>query len=150
MENRTERAFWNFNKQIIFGEFGSLVFAPLFAFITSKFSENLSLISKSAVVGALFGASFFWISTRLYDKRGNKKYASEGLLKDIAYFTPVAFFLAIVVYYPSIYYLSNYLLTSDYKVVSSVIASQIVAFFIFLMAINGYRAFLIRVAEKEL
>lgn len=145
-----DSSFVNFNKELIFGEIGAIVCAPLSAFIASIFTKSASIISIIAVIGAILGAAIFWIVTRVYNNRKKVNYASKGLIEDITYFTPAAFLITLLVYYPSLFFLSKYFIIGDKKVVLSVITSQLIAFFLFLLAINGYRTFLIKFFNKKL
>jgi len=130
---------FDFNKEILFGEVGALIGAPLSAFLISKITVSTHLVSSFAVGGAIAGASIFWLFMRIYDKEQEKRFSFRSLESDISYFTPAAFLLTVLVYYPVLFLLSKHLLTQDYKVVSSIIISQVVAFSLFLTSINVYR-----------
>ena len=141
---------FNFNKQLIFGEIGSVIFAPLTSLFVSQFTKNSTTISASAVVGALFGAPLFWIVTRIYDNRKKDRKIIKKLAGDIAYFTPVAFLVAILVYQPTLFIISRYLLDHEGYVILSVIGSQVIAYSLFVIIINIYRSLLYRFHGKEL
>ena len=140
----------NFNKQLLMGEIGAATCAPLVSYIFSLFTQKPNIISASAVGGAIFGASFFWLATRIHDKKKEKTFSASSLASDIAYFTPAAFLLTLLLYYPTLYLLSHYLLLQGDKVLLSVIPSQIIAFLLFLIGINLYRLFLFRFSGKKL
>jgi len=140
----------NFNKEILAGEIGALISAPLGGLIASLFTLNSSYISAIAVLSSLAGASLFWIMMRAYDEKRTNVFTMQHLATDIGYFTPGAFILALVVYYPSLFLMSRHLLTQDYRVVSSVILSQAIAFTIYLVAMNVYRYLLWKLTKIEL
>ena len=140
----------NFNKEILCGEIGALISAPIIGFLASLFTKNISYISSAAVLGSLAGASLFWILMRAYDEKRMHVFTMQHLATDIGYFTPGAFLLALVVYYPSLFLMSRHLLTQDYRVVSSVILSQAIAFTLYLVAMNIYRYLLWKFTKIEL
>ena len=140
----------NFNKEIFAGEIGALISAPLGGWITSLFTLNNSYISSVAVLSSLAGASLFWILMRAYDEKRAHVFTMQHLATDIGYFTPGAFVLAMSVYYPSLFLMSRHLLTQDYRVVSSVILSQAIAFTLYLVAMNIYRYLLWKFTQIEL
>jgi len=141
---------FNFNKQILFGELGALISTPLISFIVSRFTSTPNIISSFAVGGAIFGACVFWLLMRVYDEKTTKGIPVKHIASDISYFTPGAFALAMLVYYPSLYLGSKYLLVGDYGVLSSVILSQAIAFSLFLIAVNIYRYFIWKYFGKKL
>lgn len=141
---------FNFNKQLLIGEIGAVICAPLVSYIFSLFTQKSSIISASAVGGSIFGAAIFWLATKIYDKKKEKKFSTPNLAKDIAYFTPAAFLLTLLLYYPTLYLLSHYLLLQGDKVLLSVIPSQIIAFLLFLVGINLYRLLLYKFLGKQL
>lgn len=140
----------DFNKEILFGEAGALISAPLIAYIVSLFMETPRIISGSAVIGSIIGASAFWIIMRVYDKKMKGKTGARQLAEDVIYFTPAAFIITLFVYYPSLFFTSKYLLINDGGVLSSVIFSQAIAFTLFLLSVNVYRYLLARLTGKIL
>jgi hypothetical protein len=140
----------NFNKEILFGEFGALIFVNITAPIAAHFTQNTTIISASAVVATLSGGALFWLTTRIYHKKRNNDFEVRKIRSDINYFTPAAIIFGLLVYDPSIYLISNYLLNLKYSVELSVISGQIVAFSLFLLCMNIYRAFLLKYKLKHL
>ncbi len=140
----------NFNKQILFGEIGAMIGAPLFSYTASQFFSSPNTISAITVIGVIITASAFWLTLRIYDKTRNGKIETRKFLEDLAYFTPVAFVISFLVYYPTLFFLSRFLFSNDYRIVSSAIISQMTAFVIFLTSINFYRYFLIRLTGRAL
>ncbi len=139
-----------FNKELIFGEVGSLIGAPLFADIASYFTSNGKSIAFSALAGAIIGASAFWLASRAYDKKMSNNPSAKGMVNDVLYFTPVAFLASLLIYYPTLFFGVQHLLVNQYGVLSSVISSQLVGFFIFLTVMNTYRYFLAKFFGKVL
>ena len=137
-EKLSNRNFVDFNKEILFGEVGALISAPAVSYFASMITKDYNVISLSAVIGAIIGASIFWIAMRIYDKRRNKM-PLENVAKDIAYFTPAAFLISLILYYPTLFLVSHYLLVEGVRVLYSVISSQVIAFLSFLIGVNAYR-----------
>jgi len=144
------RTTWAFNKEIIFGEIGAFLGVPLFSFIASQLTKQTSIISASAVGGSIIGAVIFYLSMRIYDRKKQENYGKKELFNDLSYFTPVALMLTLLVYYPILYFVSNYLLNKNTNLFLSVIPSQLIAFAVFLVAINIYRFILIKYFGKVL
>lgn len=140
----------DFNKQILFGEVGSLLGAQLCVVISYLFTNTPGEISWFAVAGSLIGAVVFWLVVRIRDERRKKRFSLKKLGGDVAVYTPAAVVLVVVVYQPALYFLTRFFL--DYgvqRVVSSSIA-QLLSFLLFLILINGYRLLLIRFFKKSL
>ena len=142
----------NFNKEMVFAEFGSFICTPLVAYLFSMFTEIPKYISFGAVVGGILGSSIMFIATRLWDKNSIEKgkYAARELIGDLIYFTPVALTLALIIYYPVVFFLSKYLLAKDYKVTISAMLAQLGAFTLMATCLNIYRIILRRKIGKEL
>lgn len=143
----------DFNKEMILAELGSFVCTPAVAFLFSLFTAIPRLISFGAVIGGIIGSSLMFIATRLWDKKRHaqhERYGFRGLIGDLAYLTPVAFILALIVYYPTVFFLSRYLLTHDSRVTISAVAGQLVAFSAMAVCLNVYRIVLRRRFGKEL
>lgn len=140
----------NFNKEIIFGEIGALIGAPLISYLVSRFTSTIGFISLSAVLGGILGGAIFWLSMRIYDKKIDKKFSVKALVEDIIYFTPMAFLISLLMYYPILFFSSEHLLENKHKILYSVIFAQLLAFSIFLVMMNLYRYFLAKVYKKIL
>jgi hypothetical protein len=148
-----KRSTLDFNKEMILAELGSFVCTPAVAFLTSRFTKTPKLISFGAVAGGIIGSSLMFVATRLWDKNRHAhhgKYASRELIGDLVYLTPVAFVLALIMYYPIVFYLSRYLLTHGDRVVFSAVAGQLGAFTAIAICLNIYRIILRRRFGKEL
>ncbi len=146
------RAAINFNKQMILAESGSFVGTPLVAHIFARFTAIPNYISFGAIIGGFLGSSIMFIATRIRDKRkfDNKNYASRELIGDLAYFTPMAFILAVILYYPVVFFSSRYLLVRDVEVGISAMVGQLGAFILLAICLNIYRVILKNKFGKEL
>jgi hypothetical protein len=145
-----EKSFLEFNKEILIGELGAIISAPLVSFITSKLTDSANAISTSAVLGSLVGGSLLWLATRAYDKERHKTLSINHMAEDVGYFTPVAFLIAVFISYPTLFLLSHHLLVQKDLVIYSIIISEATAFLLFLVAINIYRYFLWKLIGKKL
>jgi hypothetical protein len=139
-----------FNKELIFSEMGAIVCAPLVSWIVSQITKTPSTISASAVIGATAGAGIIWISTRMYHKRKRGDASLKSLAADMAYFTPVALLLTLLIYYPILYFASKHFLEGAHGVFASVILSQLAAYILFMISINCYRLILIYLGKRTL
>lgn len=145
-----DKNFFNFNKQIIFGELGSIIGAPSFTYIATFFTKNPNWISISAVAGSLIGAAILWLITRIYDEKKRNRYEIKTLATDIVYYTPVATPLVFLVYQPLLFFLTRVFLGAGLYSLIAVIIAQFIAFLSFLILINLYRLFLIKRFKIEL
>ncbi|MEK6945545.1 MAG: hypothetical protein AABW63_02015 [Nanoarchaeota archaeon] len=145
-----DRSFIDFNKELFFAEVGATLGTPLFAFLVSRFSHNVSTISASAVLGGIFGSAVLWIVTRVYDKNKTRRYSVKNFANDVLYFTPVAFLVSVLFYYPTIFFLSRHFIRLDHRVFTSVVFSQLIAFCLFVTFMNIYRYLLYTKTGKEL
>jgi|SRR3989304_6794631 len=140
----------NFNKELLFGEIGAMIGAPSASYISSHFTSSIDTIAMITVMGAAVGSSILWLSMRIYDKLKKGETSKKKFIEDLAYLVPVASFLVFTIYYPSLYLLSQYFLENDYRAVSSAIMSQISSYILFLLAINTYRYFLLKLTGRKL
>src|SRR3989344_1380157 len=147
---KISKGLYHFNKEILFGEVGAILGSQIFGYISSLFTLSPNIISALVVAGAITGAAIFFLSTRAYHKSRKGELSTRKFAEDLLYFTPVAFILTLLVYYPTLYLLSNYFLNNNYQVIFSTFISQLIAFALFLIAINIYREILIRKFKKEL
>lgn len=143
----------NFNKQILMGEIGAIIGAQTFSHLSSEVFHSLTRISIAAVIGSMVGSSL-WMFTRAYDMASHKKFSYKELAEDIALFTPVAFLLSCLIYYPLLFFLSKSLLMHHFLdhsiILSSVFISQLIAFLVLLIALNLYRIFLFKKTGRRL
>lgn len=140
----------NFNKEILFGEIGALVGVQLFSYIFLRLDYSINLLSYIVVIGAIIGASLFWLIMRIYDKTRKDKYPEKNIINDISYYAPAAFILTSLFYYPTLFFATKYFLEHNRMVEYSAIISQIIAFVLFLIGINIYRYILGKYYNKQL
>jgi hypothetical protein len=150
MKKRIAPDYIDFNKELLFAEIGSVIFAPSIAFIVSRFTSAPNTISSFAVIGALLGSCLFWLITRIYDQKKIHNFTAKKLFRDLLYFTPVAFIIAMLIYYPSLFLTSRYFLRQGDRAIYAVIGAQAIAFLAFLAAVNFYKYFLFRTIGKKL
>jgi hypothetical protein len=139
----------HFNKELLFGEAGGLIGTQSFSYLTAQFTANLKTISASVVFGAMIGA-ICWTLMRIHHQKKSKTHSASNLAWDMAYFTPAAIIISILVYYPILYFMSYHFLTGRHTIFSSVITAQITAFLCFLLPINLYRYLLAKLHGKVL
>jgi hypothetical protein len=139
-----------FNRELIFSEVGAITCAPLTSWIVSQFANTPSTISASAVIGASVGAAIIWISTRMYHKQKRGDASLKSFASDMAYFTPVAFLLTLLIYNPVLFFASKTLLEDAHGLFTSVILSQLAAYSLFMISINCYRLILIYFGKRIL
>jgi hypothetical protein len=139
-----------FNRELLLGECGALVFANPAASVVSRFTKNPDFISYAAVGGTLLGGAVFWLIARIYDSTRNKRLDTKVLASDIGYFTPAAIVLGFLVYDPTIYFTTHHLLKDGNRVVPSVLLGQAFAFVMFVLCMNLYRILLAKLRGKTL
>lgn len=141
---------FNFNKELLIGEVGTLMGIQFINFLSSIFSFPIKLIPHFVVLGAIIGGSLFWLAARIYDKSKQGKYSEKKFLYDIKYFTPVSAFFTFAFYYPALFFSTRYFLTHHRQLEFSTIISQIIAFGLFMIGINLYRFLFLKVFKKDL
>jgi hypothetical protein len=144
------RSTLNFNREILIGECGALVLANLAAPAAGHFTGNPAVISGVAVAATLAGGGLSWLAARIYDRKQQHTYNAKAIASDLGYFTPGAVVLGLGLYDPALYLISRALLVRGLAVWLAVGIGQLVAFALFLLALNGYRHLLLRVRGKEL
>jgi hypothetical protein len=143
------RRFIEFNKEFIIGEIGATTGAPVFGYVTSLFTHAAGVISGAAVVGALLGGAVFYLSLRWYHKMRARSVSRKDFVLDLIHITPMAIVFSLIVSYPTLFFLSRYLQES-HSAILSVVVSQFAAFSSFLIVINIYRHFLLRITGRIL
>ncbi len=81
---------WDFNRELVVGEFGALGVANLTALVAARYTQSAAVISAAAIPGTLLGGSLFWLTARVYDQVTGQRFAAKSLASDIAWFTPAA------------------------------------------------------------
>ncbi len=139
-----------FNKQIVIGEIGSLVVANAAALAASRFTADAASISGFAVAGTLVGGTLAWIPARISDQMAARRFSWRQMAGDIGYFTPAALVLGLLVYEPALYFTARFLLGRGGAVERAVLPAQVLAFALFLAAMNLYREALRRSGKRIL
>jgi len=140
----------NFNREILIGECGALLLANGSAPVVYHFTRDPAVISWAAVAATLAGGGLFWLAARVYDKVREHAFSAKEMASDIGYFTPGAIVLGFGVYDPAIYLISHHLLVRGAGDGVAVLVGQLVAFSLFLAALNVYRLLLLRFRGKSL
>ena len=148
MNHGTRSLLWDFNRELVVGEFGALGVANLTALVAARYTQSAAVISAAAIPGTLLGGSLFWLTARVYDQVTGQRFAAKRLASDIAWFTPAAIVLGLAVYDPAIFLISRRLLQQGGRVGVSVAIGQTLAFLLFLGAMNAYRSLLRKAAGK--
>lgn len=141
---------WEFNKEIVFGEIGSLLGAYVAALSAAQLTRNAAVISGVLIPGTLLGGTIFWLAARIAHQRKRHNWSVGVLARDISFFTPAAAILGIAVYDPAIFLASHFLLGHRAGVVLSVAGGQITAFSLFLGSMNAYRLILAQTGARHL
>lgn len=140
----------DFNKQLLFGEIGALIGIPLFPFIASFVTDEASVLSLLAVVGGLVTGSAFWLVAKIGDEWKQGRRSALRLAGQIAWFSPAAFCIGLMVYQPTLFLVARWLIRSGVTVVFAALASQALAFGLFLAAMNIYRLAVLRFAGERI
>lgn len=129
----------DFNKEIIIGGIGGLLGAPLFGFISSLITDKLNFISLATVLGAMIGASASWLIARIYYERKRKEFSVKKFTKDIFLYTPAALFIALLISYPTVFFITRFILENHMRSGISSFVGQLCGFIVFIVLINIYR-----------
>jgi hypothetical protein len=145
-----KRSTYNFNKELLFAEIGAVIGAPLLPFIITLLTDDHIVLSVLTVIGAQAGATTIWLITRIYNQKIGNIFSVKKLARDIAYFTPAAFLIASITYYPTLYFTTHYFLEQKEHILLAAILGEILAFVLFMTVINVYRVYLIKYYDVEL
>src|SRR5208283_6063321 len=91
---------FDFNKEVLIGEVGAIIGAPIFGLLGSFMSRSPNFISVDTLVGSFFGGCISMLITRVYDEKKYKRFSTKKLVRDISLYTPAAFLIALLVSYP--------------------------------------------------
>ncbi len=144
-----KRAF-DFNKEILIGEIGALLGAPIFGFIGSLISRSPNFISIATVLGSMFGGCISWLITRIYDEKKEKRFSVKKFSKDITFYTPVAFLISLSISWPVVALVTHSLFVKEHISYLSSFIGELSGFAVFLILINIYRYILSRSFNKLL
>ena len=140
----------DFNKEILIGEIGALVGAPLFGIIGSLIRSRPDIISTFTVAGSIIGGFVSWFITRLYDEKKEKDFSAKKLAKKLSLYTPAAFLVSILVGYPVVFLVTHALSVREHITAFSSLMGELSGFVIFLILINLYRYLLLKHFNKIL
>lgn len=143
--------FIDFNKELFFGEIGGIIGAPLFGFLSSFIFSQSNIISAFTVLGSATGATFSWLFMRIKHEKSRGTYSLEKLTKDVSFYTPAAFLIALIFAYPTIFSVTNEMLETfmQHPLIAGAIG-ELSGFCVFLILINIYRTFLNKKFGREL
>lgn len=150
MDQQRKTTAFKFNKEIVFGECGSLGMAYVAAYTAKAFHAGPLIISGAIVAGTLIGGTLLWLGLRIHHRHEEQRLSIGGLASDISYFTPAALIFGFGVYDPAIFFASHHLLVGGSGIVHSVFLAQLFAFTLFLGCMNAYRVALLRIKGKRL
>jgi positive regulator of sigma E activity len=143
----SKRAF-NFNKEILIGEIGALLGAPLFGILGAIIFGSPDSISSFTIVGSIFGGSASWLVTRIYDEKKFGEFSASKITKNLSLYTPVAFLITILFTYPIVFLVTHALSVKDHITLISSLTGEMVGFMVFLILINTYRYVLVKSFNK--
>ncbi|MCL5730154.1 MAG: hypothetical protein M1165_01130 [Candidatus Pacearchaeota archaeon] len=136
---RLNRRVIDFNKEILIGEIGAILGAPIFGFISSFILKNPLFISFATLGGSIVGGSVSWLTTRIYDEKKYREFSRKKFTKDLSLFTPVAFLISILASYPTVLFVTKTMFSENHSPFFSSLAGELSGFAIFLILINTYR-----------
>lgn len=128
----------DFNKEVIIGEIGALLGASLFGFIGSLIFTG-SFVPTATVIGSIFGGCVSWLTARIYDEKKYRRFSVKKFTKDVSFYTPVAFLISILVAYPTVLFVTKFLLSKEHISYLSSFIGELSGFIVFLILINTYR-----------
>jgi high-affinity Fe2+/Pb2+ permease len=140
----------NFNKQIIAGELGALLFAPVFGWVFSRILRHPDFVSFFTVLGSIIGGVIFWLAFRIRHEKKNNTLSVKKMASDVACYTPAALTFALFVYYPTLFLITKFMIEAHHRIIFSILFAQLSALILFLLAMNVYRILLIKFFGKKL
>ncbi|HTY43681.1 MAG TPA: hypothetical protein VMC80_00350 [Patescibacteria group bacterium] len=150
MSGIKDKNFSDFNKEIIFGEGGAIVGAALISSIASHFTLNRTIIAQFAVIGSFVGGSSIFLLEKIKNKIRRKEPIFKSIIRDLEYFTPAAAVIGLTVGYPTLYYITKFLVKMKWHIFLSGAVAEICAFSLFLILINLYRLILVRKFKRDI
>jgi uncharacterized membrane protein YeaQ/YmgE (transglycosylase-associated protein family) len=148
---KTNRRVIDFNKEILIGEVGALVGAPLFGFLGSiLISKSPTFIPIATLVGSILGGTTSMLIARIHDEKKYKTFSAKKLVRDITLYTPAAFLIAGLVSYPVLIFVTHSVFLKQHIAYLSSFIGELSSFIVFLIIINIYRYALSRLLNKEL
>ncbi|MDO8528638.1 MAG: hypothetical protein Q7S06_01975 [Nanoarchaeota archaeon] len=143
--------FFEFNKEIVFGEIGAILGSSLGAYLSFLISGNEKLIPTFTVVGSIIGSTTLYLSTKIYHKIKRKELSLKNIFHDLKFYTPVAAPLRIFLGYPILYFLTRYFVrNTNMGAFYAGALGEFLSFLVFLFLINMYRIILFRFFKKRI
>ena len=140
----------DFNKEILIGEAGALLGAPIFGFLSSLISRSPNFVSFSTLLGSIIGASSSWLIARVQDEKKRGKLSRKKIAKDLSLYTPIAFLIALLAAYPTVVLVTHSLFIRERISYLSSFVGELCGFVVFLILINAYRYLLSHKMNKIL
>ena len=148
---RIRRRVVDFNREIVTGEIGALVCAPIFGLIGSFILRNPTFIALFTLFGSVMGGSVFWAVMRIHDQKKRNEFSIKRFASGVSIFTPVAFLISVAAVYPTVFLVTRAISKTNFHVYFlNSLAGEISGFMVFLILINGYRYVLERSFNKIL
>jgi hypothetical protein len=140
----------DFNKEVLCGEIGAIIGAPIIAALAALFTDSTRVIARFAVLGTFLGGSGLFLWKKMQDKKKEGDYSRKSLFKDLSFYTPVAAIIGTCICWPILYHLTKLLLGKDFNSFMAGAISEVTAFSVFLVLINLYRYILVKKFRKEI
>lgn len=129
----------DFNKEILLGEIGALVGAVLLGLVAFFIHKNPNIVSILTLIGSIAGGSASWWIARVHDEKKRHEFSIKKLGRDISLYTPVAFLIALLISYPTIFWVTHAISTKIRFDFIGSLAGELSGFALFLIVMNGYR-----------
>lgn len=140
----------HFNSEVLISGVGGAIGAPIFALIASLIRDSPYFVSFFGMIGAVTGSSSIWLTLRVRNAKIRGEYYKGKLFKDIVYYTPAATILGLLVYQPTLFFLSSHLIQNNVRIFYAVIIGQVSGFLMFAILLNCYRLALEKITGKRL
>ena len=129
----------DFNKEILFGEVGALVGAVLLGLIAYFIHKNPNIVSILTLIGSVAGGSLLWWIARIHDEKKRNEFSIKKLGRDLSLYTPVAILIALLISYPTIFWVTHAISAKIRFDFLGSFAGELSGFILFLILMNGYR-----------
>lgn len=140
----------DFNKEILIGELGALVGAVLLGLVAFFIHKNPNIVSTLTLLGSVAGGSLSWWIARIHDEKKRNEFSIKKLGRDISLYTPVAILIALLISYPTIFWVTHAISTKIRFDFLGSLAGELSGFALFLVLMNGYRYILKRKFNRVL
>jgi hypothetical protein len=136
---RLSKRVWDFNKEILLSELGSIVCGTLAGIIAAVFFVDVRTISVLTVVGVSIGSSVVWLVLRIIDTKRRGVYSKKKVFRDLEYFVPGAIFISVLFVYPTIFFGTKALLEAGIGPGSSAFVGTFMGIIVYMGCMNVYR-----------